>query len=543
MGRLEKRIFKKYFWLNALTIITIFIYMGIHIYIQMAFVSLFDAVLAGELDVFTRWGVVLLGLMVGLCIFQFISQTMIAKSTQKMNMELRHQINKNIANLSYQSFHEEEIGTYVSWLSNDVKQVEESTFEKFFDLCSNIATCLFTCVALFSLHYSLLLTALISALILMFTPSLLKRRMQKNATDLSESQEAFMAQIKDTLCGFGVMRNYNLMSLFLKRLDDSNKFIEKRKFIYALKYQKYLVVIMFFNFVAQMSCNFVGATLAILGLAPASAFVALGALSGSFCNAVGGVAQTLMSLTAGRAIISKFEVEEVSAPVGQKIMTFDSTIELEDLSYDYDGKQVFSNVNVAFEKGKKYAIVGPSGCGKSTLLKIIMGDLEDFNGHVTIDNVDIKDYDKNSIYENLAYISQDIYLFDATIKDNITLFSEEVDETRLNEVLESSALSHEETVLERLNETVGESGKNLSGGQRQRIAIARALFNDKSVIIMDEGTSALDKENARLIEEKLLTNKDLTLILVTHHMNENLKEHFDGIYDMETHTISALSGC
>ncbi len=163
-----------------------------------------------------------------------------------------------------------------------------------------------------------------------------------------------------------------------------------------------------------------------------------------------------------------------------------------------------------------------------------MRELEDFSGKVTIDRKDIKAYHPNAIYDHVAYISQETYLFDATIKDNITLFKTDYDAVRLAEVLEESALAHEEIILERMNETVGEGGKNLSGGQRQRIAIARALFNQKSVIIMDEGTSALDVENAKLIEEKLLTNKNLTVILVTHHMNDDLKDLFDEVYEMGT---------
>lgn len=288
---------------------------------------------------------------------------------------------------------------------------------------------------------------------------------------------------------------------------------------------------MLLNFLAQMACVLVGATLAIFQLISAATVVSLGTISGQFCNAASGFVTTLMSLGAGRAVIAKFDVEEEPL-TGCPLEQFEDAIKLENLAYDYDGTEIFSDVNLSFEKGKKYAIVGPSGCGKSTILKIIMRDLEDFSGNVTIDGKDIKAYHPNSIYDHVAYISQETYLFDATIKDNITLFKGDCDEARLANVLEDSALGHEEIILERMNETVGEGGKNLSGGQRQRIAIARALFNQKSVIIMDEGTSALDVENAKLIEEKLLTNKNLTVILVTHHMNDDLKDLFDEVYEM-----------
>ncbi|MCU7208350.1 ABC transporter ATP-binding protein/permease [Turicibacter sp. 1E2] len=531
MGNLERRIFTKHWVFNTLTIFSIFVYMGLHTWIHLEIIYLFDAVLEGNYSQFMKKVLIFLGLIILFCLIQFISQTMRAKAVEKMNRVLRFHIHKNLSCLSSQRFYKEEVGTYISWLTNDIKQIEESSFKKIFELFSYMATAIFNCIALYSIHYGLLLTAIISALILCVSPLIFKKKMQQNALNLSESQEQFTAQIKDIMCGFGVMKNYNLMPLFFDKLQRSGHFVEHEKFKCTYKNQKYLVVLMFINFLTQMACVIVGAALALFNLISAAVIMSLGTFAGSFCNAVSGFVTTLMSLGAGRAVIAKFDVEEEPL-TGCPLEQFEDAIKLENLAYDYDGTEIFSDVNLSFEKGKKYAIVGPSGCGKSTILKIIMRDLEDFSGNVTIDGKDIKAYHPNSIYDHVAYISQETYLFDATIKDNITLFKGDCDEARLANVLEDSALGHEEIILERMNETVGEGGKNLSGGQRQRIAIARALFNQKSVIIMDEGTSALDVENAKLIEEKLLTNKNLTVILVTHHMNDDLKDLFDEVYEM-----------
>lgn len=531
MGNLERRIFTKHWVFNTLTIFSIFVYMGLHTWIHLEIIYLFDAVLEGNYSQFMKKVLIFLGLIILFCLIQFISQTMRAKAVEKMNRVLRFHIHKNLSCLSSQRFYKEEVGTYISWLTNDIKQIEESSFKKIFELFSYMATAIFNCIALYSIHYGLLLTAIISALILCVSPLIFKKKMQQNALNLSESQEQFTAQIKDIMCGFGVMKNYNLMPLFFDKLQRSGHFVEHEKFKCTYKNQKYLVVLMFINFLTQMACVIVGAALALFNLISAAVIMSLGTFAGSFCNAVSGFVTTLMSLGAGRAVIAKFDVEEEPL-TGCPLEQFEDAIKLENLAYDYDGTEIFSDVNLSFEKGKKYAIVGPSGCGKSTILKIIMRDLEDFSGNVTIDGKDIKAYHPNSIYDHVAYISQETYLFDTTIKDNITLFKGDCDEARLANVLEDSALGHEEIILERMNETVGEGGKNLSGGQRQRIAIARALFNQKSVIIMDEGTSALDVENAKLIEEKLLTNKNLTVILVTHHMNDDLKDLFDEVYEM-----------
>lgn len=537
MGSLEKKIFMKHIGVNSLTIIAIILSSGFYVLMQTQIIKLLDAVMKSNPTLFLRECAIGLGLMVLICLSQFLSSVLLAKSTERMNFELRSKINQNISKLSYQDFHSNELGTYVSWLTNDVKQVEDASFSKIFNLFSNGASFIFACIALYSIHYGLLITALISAIVLMVTPSLLNSRMQKIATNLSESQELFTSKVKEVLQGFDVMTSYNLKKLFLNKLDFYNGEIENSKFTYEYHTQKYSFLVMLINFTAQLACIFVGAALSVFQLIPASAIISLGNLSGIFCNAVGGLATTLMSLTAGRAIISKFDTEELEEMKMQKLTDFNTEIRLDNLTYEYEGNVIFSNLNLSFEKGKKYAIMGPSGCGKSTILKIIMGYLDDFTGSTMIDGIDIKDYDISSIYEHVAYIDQDVYLFNTTIKDNITLFENIVDEQIFNETLRESALDKEDLILERLNDCVGENGKLLSGGQKQRIAIARALFNKKSIIIMDEGTSALDHENSKVIEESLLKNKDLTVILVTHHMTSETRPLFDKIYNMNLYSL------
>lgn len=172
-------------------------------------------------------------------------------------------------------------------------------------------------------------------------------------------------------------------------------------------------------------------------------------------------------------------------------------------------------------KVKKYAIVGSSGSGKTTLIKLILGHLSRYEGELYVDNVDIKGYSGESIRSQLAYISQDVYLFNNTLRENITL-DEQFSDYDFYQALEESVLTEfVNSLTERQQESLGENGSLISGGQRQRIALARALIRQKPIIILDEGTSALDAQNAFEIESKLLNNEDLTVIMIAHHLNDS----------------------
>ncbi len=185
-----------------------------------------------------------------------------------------------------------------------------------------------------------------------------------------------------------------------------------------------------------------------------------------------------------------------------------------------------------FEKGGKYALTGPSGCGKSTLLKLLLGWLPDYEGTITFDGQNAKDYTPEQLQKQMSYIEQDVFLFNTTIRENITL-GEDFTEEQMQKALQDSALAGDLAHMPLgLDTPVGEEGSALSGGQKQRVAIARALIHDRSILLVDEGTSALDQKNADIVEKSLLSNPDLTLILVSHHLTEERKAQFTQVFDL-----------
>ena len=205
-------------------------------------------------------------------------------------------------------------------------------------------------------------------------------------------------------------------------------------------------------------------------------------------------------------------------------------IAVENLTFRYGEKQVLNALSATFEKGGKYALTGPSGCGKSTLLKLLLGWLPDYGGSIRFDGRDAKAYTPEQLQHQMSYIAQDVFLFNTTIRDNITL-GEEFTEEQMQKALQDSALAGDLAHMPLgLDTPVGEEGSALSGGQKQRVAIARALIHDRSVLLVDEGTSALDQKNADIVEKSLLSNPDLTLILVSHHLTEERQKQFDRVY-------------
>ncbi|MFZ7822021.1 ATP-binding cassette domain-containing protein [Priestia sp. 40] len=194
--------------------------------------------------------------------------------------------------------------------------------------------------------------------------------------------------------------------------------------------------------------------------------------------------------------------------------------------------EVLRDINLSIEKNKKYVIIGQSGCGKSTLIKLILGMNKGYNGEILWDKEELTKLDTTELTKLYSIIHQNIYLFNKSIRENILLF-EDFNEEQINQALSISGVTEFIKDQQGLDNNVGESGGNLSGGQKQRIAVARGLIRNKPILVIDEGTSALDLKTSYSIEDKLLNFNNLTIIAITHKLNPELLRRYDEVIYME----------
>ena len=209
-------------------------------------------------------------------------------------------------------------------------------------------------------------------------------------------------------------------------------------------------------------------------------------------------------------------------------------IQVEGLRFSYEeNKEVLHGLNYRFQEGKKYAVVGGSGSGKTTLIRLLMGYYSEYTGGIYFDGVCLDDIDRQSLYQHVAMIHQKVFLFEDTIRNNITMFQDCPDEQVWQAIHDAGLTQVVERMGHGLDSMVEENGRNLSGGEQQRIAIARAFARGTEVMLVDEATASLDPQTASQINQVLLEKEGLTLIAITHRTNQELLEAYDEVLVLE----------
>lgn len=462
----------------------------------------------------------------------YLSDLSQAKTIQMMNESLRKKMTQKIISLDYEMYHQVDSGTYVSWLTNDIKQIEENSFNKFFTVIFSFTTVISSLIALFSTSIWVVLLSIVFCLIMSIIPKYVTKPIQKQAQLFSKAQEKFVGEIKSDLQGHEVLYSYNLLTRIKYSITRQSHQVEQIKYEFSATKSLVDSIMSLLHIISLLSNILLISVLAIFGVTTIGMIFPVTELSGNVFRNLSSLITAWTTLKSSKPLFEKFEIQKTGCPSMIECPSFNNAIELKGVSYAYENKEVFNDLSLRFEKGKKYAIVGDSGSGKTTLIKLILGHLSGYEGELYFDNVDIKGYSGESIRSQLAYISQDVYLFNNTLKDNITL-DEQFSDYDFEQALEGSCLTEFVNSLpEREHESLGENGSLISGGQRQRIALARALIRQKPIIILDEGTSALDARNAFEIESKLLTNEDLTIIMITHHLNDKLRDKYDQVINL-----------
>ena len=454
----------------------------------------------------------------------------------KAMSQYKNYVFTELSKKSISAFSGENTAIYLSALSNDANDIESGYLANIFPLICDVL--LFIGALAMMIWYSPILTLV--AIAVSFLPILASilsgNRMAEAETAVSNKNETLTATLKDSLSGFSVIKSFRAEKAICEQ------FAQNVKAVASAKCHRDRVAVILYsmgNFtgiLAQFGVFFVGAWLTVTGRgASAGIVMSFVQMMNYIINPISRVPYILAKRKAAFALIDKLaralnnNVRDEGAHIP---LTLSDGIHMDNVTFSYDReKEALSHVTTTFEAGKSYAIVGGSGSGKSTLLNLLMASYSNYEGTIHFDDNELRNISSASLYELVSLIQQNVFVFNNSVRDNVTMFHP-FDDNAVNQALALSGLS--EFIARRGEDALcGENGCNLSGGEKQRISIARSLLRKSPVLLMDEATAALDTQTAFRVIGSILDLKGLTRIVVTHALDETILKRYDKILAMK----------
>lgn len=459
---------------------------------------------------------------------------------QRAMQQYRDYAFSRLTQKSLRSFSKEGTALYVSALTNDCTSIENNYLAATFTLIE-LLFC-FLGALIMMLYYSPVM--LVLAVALSFLPVAVSmtagNRLTEQEKEISKKNERFVSIVNELLSGFPVIKSFRAETQASRLFSQRNEQAEEAKKNKRRTEQLISLLANDAGIIAQMGIFLAGAWLAISSKGvTAGVVIVFVQLMNYILNPISQVPLLWSNRKAAIALMEKLSdalSENVREEGREKLNGFSEKIEVKDLTYGYEPESpVLKDLDVQFDAGKSYAIVGGSGSGKSTLLNLLMGSSSNYQGEICIDGVSIKNIESESLYQLMTSVQQNVFVFNDTIRNNVTMFHEFPDK-EVTLALERSGLS--EFIEKRGEEFVcGENGANLSGGERQRISIARALLRKSPILLVDEATAALDAATARAVSFSILNLVGMTRIVVTHRLEEAILRRYDKILVMKNGTI------
>ena len=439
------------------------------------------------------------------------------------------------------TFRNESTSDYLSALTNDATTIETNYVSSILPIITKAVS--FVGSIALMLYFSPLLTAF--AILIMMVPAIISaimgKKMAKAQKDVSDSSSEFVSMVTDCLGGFRVIKSFKAEKEIIENFEESNKRLENDKYRFRRLAGLTGSLGMIAGSIAQLGVFLFGTYLAINGKGLTAGTVLMFVNLMNFTiDPLSQLPKLLAGKKAASGLIDKLS-EALSRNNDKKdetdIGSIDNSIRFNNVSYRYEGsdKDVLHDINCEFLPGKSYAIVGGSGSGKSTMLNLLMSASTEYGGSITIDDKELRSISADSLFDIMSVIQQNVFIFNASIRDNVTMFRD-FSREKIENALKKAHL--EGLISERGDEYMcGENGKDLSGGEKQRISIARCLLKESSLLLADEATSALDNKTSHEVINEILELDSMTRIVVTHSLDESLLSRYDEILVIKDGTI------
>lgn len=422
-------------------------------------------------------------------------------------------------------------GHLLNRYTQDIEYVTELGVGQFFQLAAGMMMIVASLAAAVWIHWVYAIIFPLMMGLTMLVPKAFAPKFARAAEFYSGARGTLMTRLKDLIGGLAIYLRANAKTRFRQEINRHSAEFETAADAYRKKTALYQSVIQGCSVFIQVIFIIATLVLILYGYITVGAIVGLLNLSQSIYSSAGQLSSSMSAMGGLPPIFARILPAEGTQTCSEEIVERlpVPAVHASQIAFSYGDKPVLRDLSFDIAPGEKVAIVGPSGSGKSTLLKILLGELGPQAGSIELSGQNLAALSPAQIYETVGFVAQDPYLFNRSIRENITLgedFSEEairkaVSRARLEDFLDALP-SGLDTVIEH-------NGANVSGGQKQRIVLAREFLRGKNLLLMDEGTASLDSDTKRAIEAALLADSSLTLLYICHPRSPEELSAFDHV--------------
>ena len=458
-------------------------------------------------------------------IFNYLALYNITFVKNGLLKNLRENLYSKVLNMPISYFLNKKKGDLMSRITADILEIQTSYLSILELMVREPLTILFTLIVMFTISPRLTLFVTLFIPISGFIISIIGKKLRKDSKEVQQQQSNFLSIIDETISGQKVIKSFLSESFFLDKFKSinsllfkfSNKVINRKNL--AGPFSEFMGIL-----VIGVLLWFGGKMVLISETISGTTFIVFMGLAYNILTPAKNLSKSFYSIKKGNAAAERvFEIIEYNNDrVDQKrdveLIKFENKITFENIEFNYGDSKILDKISFTINKGESVALVGSSGSGKTTIANILNGFFNPKSGNLLIDNNNISQITKESLYKNISIVTQESILFNDSILNNIKIGNlDSKKDDVINAAKEANAHEFIEQQLDGYNTMIGDYGNKLSGGQKQRLTIARAMLKSPSILILDEATSSLDSKSEKKIQDainKLMEGK--TSLIIAH---------------------------
>lgn len=462
---------------------------------------------------------------------------------KKTNVNLKMYYLEKIFQKNINEFNKDSNAKYVSHMMSDLNTVDLDYIDGIFELALSVISFVITIIIIGGVSMELLIIVLVVGALVGFLSNVLSKPIQKLYEERSGLYDKYTHYLQEVLSAFRIIRVNSLYKRVEKQFTGRSENLQAKSYEIEKK-STYIYAVQ--NFMINFVVLFVMAISVYYAVIGKITFGGVILILNNFSSLIGPfqrASELLPKIFSTKALFKVLDESLLNQDLQEEkeeLHSFQEGISFERVTFSYGENKVLEDLSLSLKKNGKYLIVGPSGGGKSTFLKLLRKYFHPQSGSIYVDGKPLNYITKESYFKHLSNVEQNVFMFDDTVRNNLTLLKD-IPEEKIQEAITRAGLrSFVENLPKGLETVIEDNGRNISGGERSRIAIARALLNESEILILDEAFQSLDYETARAIEKTILDLPELTVVNVSHILIPENKNAYDEMLYVDRKRIERI---